>query len=61
MKDGKLTILGTTDKVLIPYKIDLFKVEKFDDLQIEFVKENNKITGLKYMIPSGVYEWKKIK
>ena len=61
LKDGKLTILGTTDDVLIPYKKDLFKVEKFDDLQIEFVKENNETTGLKYMTPSGVYECKKIK
>jgi len=60
IKEGKLTILGTTDDVLIPYKTDLFKVEKFDDLQLEFIKENDKVSGLKYMTPSGVYEAKKV-
>ena len=61
LRDKKLTILGTTDEVLIPYKKNIFKVEKFDDLQVEFVQVDFKITGLKYKTPSGIYECKKIK
>ena len=61
LKDNKLTMLGTTDNILIPYKKDIFKVEKFDDLQIEFIIENNKISGLNYKTTSGIYECKKIK
>ncbi len=61
LKDNKLTILGTTDNILIPYKKDIFKVEKFDDLEIEFIVENNEISGLKYKTPSGIYECKKLK
>jgi CubicO group peptidase (beta-lactamase class C family) len=61
LKDNKLTMLGTTDEILIPYKKDIFKVEKFDDLQIEFITENNMVSGLKYKTPSGIYECKKIK
>jgi CubicO group peptidase (beta-lactamase class C family) len=61
LKDNKLTMLGTTDDILIPYKKDIFKVEKFDDSQIEFIIENNEISGLKYKTPSGIYECKKIK
>jgi CubicO group peptidase (beta-lactamase class C family) len=60
LKDNKLTILGTTNDILIPYKKDIFKVEKFDDLQIEFIIENNEVSGLKYKTPSGIYECKKI-
>ena len=59
--EGKLTILGTTDDVLIPYKKNVFKVEKFDDLQIEFFLENGEIKGLNYKTPSGVFECKKVK
>jgi CubicO group peptidase (beta-lactamase class C family) len=61
IKDNKLTMLGTTDEVLIPYKKHIFKLEKFDDLQIEFIEKNNKISGLKYKAPSGIFECKKIK
>jgi CubicO group peptidase (beta-lactamase class C family) len=61
LKDNKLTMLGTTDDILIPYKKDIFKVEKFDDLQIEFITENNMVSGLKYKTHSGIYECKKIK
>ncbi len=61
LKNDQLAIIGTTDDLLIPYKKALFKVEKFDDLQIEFVMDNNKTVGLKYMTPSGVYECEKIK
>ena len=61
LKDNKLTMLGTTDDILIPYKKNIFKVEKFDDLQIEFIQENNEISGLKYKTTSGIYECKKIK
>ncbi len=61
LKDGKLTILGTIDNVLIPYKKKIFKIEKFDDLQVEFIMENDEIAGLKYKTPSGVFECKKIK
>jgi len=61
MKDNKLTMLGTTDDILIPYKKHIFKVEKFDDIQIEFVQENNEISGLKYKTTSGIFECKKIK
>ncbi|MWW25747.1 serine hydrolase [Algibacter wandonensis] len=61
IKDNKLTMLGTTDEVLIPYKKHIFKVEKFDDMQIEFTEKNNKISGMKYKAPSGIFECKKIK
>ncbi|MDN3666926.1 serine hydrolase [Algibacter miyuki] len=61
IKDNRLTMLGTTDEVLIPYKKHIFKVEKFDDLQIEFIQKNNEISGLKYKAPSGIFECKKIK
>ena len=61
LKDNKLTMLGTTDNILTPYKKGIFKMEKFDDLQIEFIIENNEISGLKYKTPSGIYECKKIK
>lgn len=61
IKDNKLTMLGTTDEVLIPYKKHIFKVEKFDDMQIEFTEKNNKISGLKYKAPSGIFECIKVK
>ncbi|GAL82523.1 beta-lactamase [Algibacter lectus] len=61
IKDNKLTMLGTTDEVLIPYKKHIFKVEKFDDMQIEFTEKNNKISGMKYKAPSGIFECIKIK
>lgn len=61
LKENKLIISGTTDEELIPYKKNIFKVEKFDDRQIEFIMNNNEVSGLKYKIPSGVYELKKIK
>jgi CubicO group peptidase (beta-lactamase class C family) len=51
---------GPPDLELIPYKKNLFRVEKFDDMQIEFVSTNGKITGLKYKNPSGVFEMTKI-
>ena len=60
LRDGKLTALGTTDDVLIPYKKNIFKIEKFNDMQVEFLKENGAVTGLKYKTPSGIYECKKI-
>lgn len=60
LRNDKLTALGTTDDVLIPYKKNIFKVEKFDDMQIEFLEVGDKITGLKYKTPSGVFECKKI-
>lgn len=56
-----LIIPGPPDLELIPYKKDLFKVEKFADMQIEFVNSDGKITGLKYKVPTGVYEMTKIK
>ena len=59
--DGKLTALGTTNDILIPYKKHIFKVEKFDDLQVEFIMENNKVSSLKYKTPSGIFECKKTK
>ncbi|MDX9694183.1 MAG: serine hydrolase [Bacteroidales bacterium] len=61
LRDNKLTILRKTDDILIPNKKNIFKVEKFDDVQVEFVKVNDKVTGLKYKTPSGIYECKKIK
>ena len=61
LKDQKLTKLGTIDEILIPYKKHVFKVEKFDDLQIEFIVKNNIVTGLNYKNTSGVFECKKIK
>lgn len=62
LNEGKQTLYvpGPPDLELIPYKKNLFRVEKFDDMQIEFVFTDEKITGLKYKIPSGVYEMKKI-
>ncbi|MBN2616594.1 MAG: serine hydrolase [Bacteroidales bacterium] len=61
LKDKKLTILGSTNEVLIPYKKNIFKFEKFDDMQVEFVKENDRVSGLKYKTPSGIFDCKKIK
>ncbi|NRD23762.1 serine hydrolase [Winogradskyella litoriviva] len=58
--DGKLTALGTTNDILIPYKKQIFKVEKFDDMQVEFIMKNNIVSGLKYKTPSGVFECKKV-
>jgi hypothetical protein len=45
----------------MPYKKNLFRVDKFDDMQIEFVSTDGKITGLKYKNPSGVYEMIKVR
>lgn len=59
-RDEKLTILGP-NYVLIPYKMNLFKVDKFDDRQVEFVTENDRVIGLEYKTPAGIYELKKIK
>ena len=61
IKDGELTMLGPPDMIFIPYKKNTFKVEKFDDLQMEFIFENNEVSGLNYKDISGVYECKKIK
>jgi len=60
LKDGKLALVGTTDDILIPYKKHIFKVLKFDDLQIEFIMEKDKISGMMYKTPSGIYECKRI-
>lgn len=60
IKDGKLALVGSTDDILIPYKKHIFKLDKFDDLQIEFIMEKNKISGMKYMTPSGIFECEKI-
>jgi len=60
LKDGKLALIGTTDDILIPYKKHIFKVSKFDDLQIEFIMEKDKISGMMYKTPSGIYECKRI-
>jgi hypothetical protein len=44
---------------LIPYKTRVFRTKEFSDLTIEFVMENEKITGIKYKDPSGEYEIKR--
>ena len=54
-------MLGPPDMIFIPYKKNTFKVDKFDDLQMEFIFENNEVSGLNYKDISGVYECKKIK
>ena len=61
IKNNKLTMLGTIDDILIPYKKHVFKVEKFDDLQIEFIVKDNAVLGLQYKNTAGVFECKKIK
>ena len=61
LKDDKLVLAGTVDSVLKAYKKNIFKVENVDDIQIEFLKEKNKIKGLKANKPGGIYEFKKIK
>jgi CubicO group peptidase (beta-lactamase class C family) len=61
LKGHKLVLVGTVDSTLKAYKKDTFKVENFDDIQIEFLKEKNKIKGLKANKPGGIYEFKKIK
>jgi len=61
LKQGKLALIWGTDVVLIPFKKDLFKMKNFDDQQIEFVVDQGKVTGLKIMEPSGIYECKKVK
>lgn len=61
LKDYKLVLAGTVDSTLKAYKKNIFKVENFDDIRIEFLKEKNKINGLKANTPGGVYEFKKIK
>ncbi|WP_289055972.1 serine hydrolase [Carboxylicivirga marina] len=61
IKDDKLNILFTrTNNVLIPYKKNVFKVEKFDDVQVEFILKEDKVIGFKYKTPSGIYDSKKI-
>ena len=61
LKDYKLVLAGTVDSTLKAYKKNIFKVENFDDIRIEFLKEKNKINGLKANTPGGIYEFKKIK
>jgi hypothetical protein len=61
LKVDKLVLVGTVDSVLKAYKKNIFKVENVDDIQIEFLKEKNKIKGLKANMPGGIYEFKKIK
>lgn len=58
LKEDKqvLYLPGPPDLELVPYKKHLFRVDKFDDMQIEFISSDGKIKGLKYKNPSGVYE-----
>jgi len=60
LKDHKLVVVGTINNILKPYKKDIFKIENFDDFQLEFLKENNQVIGLKTKTPSGIFEFKKI-
>lgn len=62
LKDKKLIFIeDPTDKVLIPYKKNIFKVEKYDDIQLEFILENDRVTGLKYKTPYRIYELNLVK
>ena len=59
LKDGNLVLPGPPDQVFIPIKKHLFKVQDFDDLQVEFVMDGDKVTAMKYKTPGGVYEVKR--
>ncbi|WP_179952062.1 serine hydrolase [Marinicella rhabdoformis] len=60
IKEGQLTLLGTTEDVLMPYKPHVFKIEKFADIQIEFVFKDKEVKGMQFKVPSGVYEYTKL-
>jgi CubicO group peptidase (beta-lactamase class C family) len=46
---------GSPDQKLIAYKRLKFRVQEFADVVVEFVEENNQITALKQIDPSGEY------
>ncbi|MEM9051201.1 MAG: serine hydrolase [Bacteroidota bacterium] len=56
IKDGKLTMLGPPDQLFVPIKKHLFRVERQDDFQIEFILEGEIVKGFSYKTPGGVYE-----
>ena len=56
IKNGKLVMEGPPDEVFIPFKENIFKSEKFDDLQLEFEMDGDKVIKIKYKTPAGVYE-----
>ncbi|KAA3641384.1 MAG: serine hydrolase [Proteobacteria bacterium] len=59
IKDGKLIRIATPEEVLIPHKKNIFKLEKFADVQIEFVLKDKKVIAMQFKVPSGVYEYTK--
>ncbi len=52
--------VGAPDQKLIPYKRLQFRIPEFADVLVEFVEENGQITGLKQIVPSGVFVSKKV-
>ena len=44
---------GSPDQKLIPYKGLKFRVQEFADVVVEFVEENDQMTALKQIDPSG--------
>lgn len=59
--DNKLILLsrGQPDYSLVPYKSHKFKVDEFSDLSIEFIVESNEVKKMKFVTPSGAYEYMK--
>jgi CubicO group peptidase (beta-lactamase class C family) len=62
LKNNELvvSIPGSPDTHLIPYKTRHFKAKEFSDWTIEFIVENGKVTAMKQKDPSGEYvmKWK---
>jgi len=61
IKDGKLTlsIEGQPDSVLIGTKKDRFRIQELPGYNIEFTRGSEKIAGVKFLQPNGVFEAKK--
>jgi CubicO group peptidase (beta-lactamase class C family) len=45
---------------LIPFKKDLFRLKKFDDQRVEFIRTGGVVTGLNLKDPSGIYSLTKV-
>jgi hypothetical protein len=58
-EDNKLIIVipGQPVYELVPLKVDKFKIKQFSDVILQFVYENDAITGFDLSQPSGVYRY----
>jgi CubicO group peptidase (beta-lactamase class C family) len=52
--------VGAPDQKLVPYKGLKFRIPEFADALIEFVEENGQITGMKQIVPAGVFLSKRV-